>query len=51
MSNVLGRVSTLAYGAFHSGDLSSIQISVESDVLASYLGSNTALGPAIIIII
>ena len=45
MLGVLRRIPTLASRIFNSGDVSSVQISVEPDVLASYLCGNTTLGP------
>ena len=45
MLDVLGRISTLASWAVYSGNMSSVQIRVELNMLTSYLHGYATLGP------
>ena len=50
MSDILGRIPTLALWVVDSRYFSSVQIRIEPDVLASYLYSDAALGPAQVLV-
>lgn len=50
MLEVLQRKSTLICRILYSGDSSLVQISIETDILASHLNGDIALGPAYVIV-